>query len=935
MQRTKMLFVLLLVVVQLTAQNKTVKDKILPVSPEVKIGKLSNGLTYYIRKNQEPKNRAELRLVVNAGSTLESDKQVGLAHFVEHMCFNGTKHFKKQELVDFLEKSGVNFGADLNAYTSFDETVYELQVPTDSPTVYHQALQILEDWAHLVSFEPVEIDKERGVIVEEWRLGRGADARLRDKYFPVMLKGSQYAKRLPIGTKENIDTAHYNTLTSFYKDWYRPDLQAVIVVGDVDVAETERMIKEHFAKIPRAVNPKPRKKFSIPSHTETRVSILTDPEQPYNVVQIYYTQPEIPAAKTESEYRASIVRGLFNQMMSSRLDEIAQKPDAPFLFGSSSYGSFIGDKDAFSLLAVAKTGKDIAASIETLVTENERVRQYGFVQSELDRAVKSSMSYIENLYKERNKTKSAELLQELVRNYLKQESIPGIEYEYGLYQKFLPTITLQEVNSLISRWIKKTDRSIIVTAPEKEKNNLISSTAALDILNKPLGSLKKYEDKMATGPLLPVAPTPGKITAEKQYESIGTTEWTLSNGAHVVLKPTTFKNDDIQFSAISWGGTSLYSDADYMNASNASLIALTGGMGNLDIQSLQKEMAGKNCTVAPSMSNYMQGLNGSSTMKDLETAMQLLYGYFVAPRKDSSMFKVVQQQMQVQLANKDKNPASVFGDTVGYVMGNYHPRRKPVTLEAVKQLELDRAFNIYKERFSNGGQFLFTFVGNFTLDSIRPLVEKYIASLPSTGKQDSWKDVGLRYPQGVINKVVKKGKESKASVRLYFTGNSAAFNDLDELQIGQLCKALGIRLREVLREDAGGVYGVSVSGGLSREPVNNYSIGIQFGCAPENVDKLIGLTMDEINHTKSNGIAPVNIEKVIAEQTRGLETEFKENSYWRYKLEQHIFRKQNPEKILEAPQLVKKITVERTKELANQYFNEANMAKFVLLPEDK
>ena len=430
MQRTKMLFVLLLVVVQLTAQNKTVKDKVLPVSPEVKIGKLSNGLTYYIRKNQEPKNRAELRLVVNAGSTLESDKQVGLAHFVEHMCFNGTRHFKKQELVDFLEKSGVNFGADLNAYTSFDETVYELQVPTDSPTVYRQALQILEDWAHLVSFEPVEIDKERGVIVEEWRLGRGADARLRDKYFPVMLKGSQYAKRLPIGTKENIDTAHYNTLTSFYKDWYRPDLQAVIVVGDVDVAETERMIKEHFAKIPRAVNPKPRKKFSIPSHTETRVSILTDPEQPYNVVQIYYTQPEIPAAKTESGYRASIVRGLFNQMMSSRLDEIAQKPDAPFLFGSSSYGSFIGDKDAFSLLAVAKTGKDIAASIETLVTENERVRQYGFVQSELDRAVKSSMSYIENLYKERNKTKSAELLQELVRNYLKQESIPVIEYEY-------------------------------------------------------------------------------------------------------------------------------------------------------------------------------------------------------------------------------------------------------------------------------------------------------------------------------------------------------------------------------------------------------------------------------------------------------------------------------------------------------------------------
>jgi zinc protease len=933
MQRIKVLLVCLLTVSQLTAQNKMVADKVLPVSPYVKIGKLSNGLTYYIRKNQEPKNRAELRLVVNAGSTLESDKQVGLAHFVEHMCFNGTKNFKKQELVDFLEKSGVNFGAHLNAYTGFDETVYELQVPTDSPMVYRKAMQILEDWAHLVSFEPVEIDKERGVIVEEWRLGRGADARLRDKYFPVLLKGSQYAKRLPIGTKANIDTAHYNTLTSFYKDWYRPDLQAVIVVGDVDVAETEKMIRDHFEKIPKALHPRPRIKFSIPSHTETRTSILTDPEQPYNVVQIYYTQPEIPAAKTENQYRASIVRELFNQMMSSRLDEIAQKPNAPFLFGSSSYSSFIGDKDAFTLLAVAKTGKDIEASIQTLVTENERVRQYGFVQSELDRAIKASLSRIENLYKERDKTKSAELLQELIRNYLKQESIPGIEYEYGLYQKFLPTITLKEVNNLINQWIKKTDRSIVITAPEKEKANLIGESAALAILNKPFSALKKYEDKVAAGPILPVTPVAGKIVAEKKYEPIGTTEWTLSNGAHVVLKPTTFKNDDIQFSAISWGGTSLYSDADYVNASNAALVASVGGIGNLDIQSLQKEMAGKNCYVAPSLNNYMQGMNGSSTIKDLETALQLLHGYFAVPRKDSSMFQVIQQQIQVQLVNKDKNPASVFNDTVSYAMSNYHPRRKPFTIEALKQLELDRSFAIYKERFSNAGQFLFTFVGNFTLDSIKPLVEKYIASLPSTGKQENWKDVGLRNPQGVISKVVRKGKESKASVRLFFTGNNSSFNELDELQIGQLCKALGIRLREVLREDAGGVYGVGVSGGLNKEPVNNYSISIQFGCAPENVDKLVALTMEEINHTKVNGIAPVNIEKVIAEQTRSLENEFKENNYWRYKLEQQFFRKNNPEKILDAPQLIKKITVERTKELANQYFSELNMARFVLLPE--
>lgn len=925
------LFILLLLSVQLIAQKN---DKPLPVDPNIRIGKLSNGLTYYIRKNQEPKNRAELRLVVNAGSILETDKQVGLAHFVEHMSFNGTEHFKKNELVNFLEKSGVNFGADLNASTSFDETVYELQVPTDSPTVYKQALQILEDWSHGVSFEPAEIDKERGVIIEEWRLGRGADARLRDKYFPVLLKGSQYAKRLPIGTKANIDTAHYNVLTSFYKDWYRPDLQAVIVVGDVDVAETEAMIKEHFNHIPKAKDPKKRIKYSIPSHAETRTAILTDAEQPYNVVQIYYTMPEAPAIKTELQYRAGIIRELFNQMMSSRLDEIAQKPEAPFLFGSSSYGGFIGNKDAFSLLAVAKTGKDITASIQTLLTENERVKQYGFVQSELDRAEKNLLSRIESSYNERDKTKSAELLQELIENYLKGEGIPGIAYEYELYKKFLPTITLAEVNSLIAQWIKPTDRSVVITAPEKEKKNLPAQSAVLAQLNKPAGKLKKYVDKVINSPLLPVTPVAGKVVSEKKYDAIGTTEWTLSNGARVILKPTTFRNDNIEFSCISWGGTSLYDDSDFINASNAAVAAAVGGMGNLEMQSLQKALSGKNCYVSASLANTMQGMNGNSSVKDLETSLELLYGSFVAPRKDPQMYSVILQQFKAQLENKDKSPESVFGDSVNYIMSNYHPRRKPFTLADIKKINLDRSFEIYKERFSNPGQFLFTFVGNFTTDSIKPLIEKYIASLPGTAQKDNYRDVGIRYPAGQISKVIRKGKENKASVRLFFTGD-CPYNETDDLQLGQLCKAMGIKLREVLREDAGGVYGVSISGGINREPFSNYSIGIQFGCAPENVDKLVALVMEEIKNTKANGVAQVNADKIIAEQTRALESEVKENSYWRYNLEQKFFRNTDPLKILDAPKKIREFSVERSKILANKYFDEKNVAKLVLMPEGK
>lgn len=932
-QRIKHLMLIVLVGAFFVSTAQKPTDAKLPTDSKVKIGKLANGLTYYIRKNVEPKNRAELRLVVNAGSTLETEKQRGLAHFVEHMCFNGTKNFKKQELVDFLEKSGVNFGADLNAYTSFDETVYELQVPTDSPMVYKKAMQVLEDWAHQVSFDPIEIDKERGVVTEEWRLGRGADARLRDKYFPVILNGSQYAKRLPIGTKESINGAPYSELTGFYKDWYRPNLQAVIVVGDIDVAETEKMIQAHFGKLTNPANPKPRTKFGIPAFTDTRISILTDPEQAYNVLQMFYMIPAVKEATTEGEYRQGIVRELFNQMMSSRLDELSQKPEAPFLFASSSYGEFLGDKDAFTLLAVPKTAKEMDAAFNAILTENERVKQYGFVQSELDRAVKNVMSRMENSFKEKDKTKSVQILQEYVRNFLKGEAIPGIEKEFEMYQRYLPTIALQEVNALINQWLNVTGKTVLVLAPEKEKANLMTEAGIKAILAKPIAKLSPYQDKVASGPLLPKAPVAGKIVSENKYDSIGTRVWTLSNGAKVIVKPTAFKNDEIQFSAISWGGSSLYSDADFVNASNAAIVAAYGGMGSIDFQSMQKMFAGKNFAINPSIAEYMQGFSGSSSPKDLATALEVLHGYFVAPRKDAQIFQFILQQYKVQLTNKNNDPASVFSDTVGYVMGNYNPRRKPLTVEMLDQLNLDRSFEIFKERFSNAGQFVFTFVGNVNLDSLKALTETYIASLPSTGTSEMYKDYGAAYPTGNISKTVKKGKEAKASVQLFYTGNLSSVGELDELQLDQLTKAMGIKLRETLREDAGGVYGVGISGGINKEPKKSYSINVRFGCAPENVEKLIALVEEEIKQTKLNGVAQINIDKVKAEQTRSLENDVKENSYWRYRLEQAIFRGLDPTKILQAPAKINLIDVATTKALANKYFNDANKAKFVLLPE--
>jgi zinc protease len=903
-------------------------------SPHLKIGKLSNGLTYYIRHNEEPKNRAELRLVVNAGSILENEKQLGLAHFTEHMAFNGTKNFDKQELVDFLEKSGVQFGADLNAYTSFDETVYMLQLPTDSIGVFKKGFQILEDWAHNVTFDDKEIDKERGVVIEEWRLGQGANERMRAKYFPVILKGSQYANRIPIGTKQNLETFNYETLREFYKDWYRPDLQAVIAVGDFDVREVENLIKQHFSTIPKPAAPKPRKKFSIPTQKETQTVIITDPEQSYNTVQIYYKQPEIPEAQTDVEYRATIVRGLFNSMMSARLQEIAQKPDAPFLYGSSSYDKFIGDKDAFTIVAVAKDGTSIPKATQTLLEENERIRQHGFTQGELDRAKSSMLTYIENLYTERDKTTSAHLVEELIRNYLHEEPVPGIEAEYALFKQFMPSIKLNEVNVLIVQWVKPTDRAIVVMAPDSEKSKLISPIDMLALVNKPIGKLPAFEDKVITGALLAKEPVAGRITDEKKIQEIGVTELTLSNGAKVVLKPTTFKNNEINISAISRGGASLYNDDDYLSAANASSIAIFGGVGNYDIMSLQKELAGKQVSISPSIGQYNEGISGTSSIKDLPIAFQLIHGYFTQTRKDTSMFKVLQQQLYASLVNKGKDPGSVFGDSVSYIMGNYNPRRRPLTIDRLNEIQLDKAYDMYRDRFSDASDFIFTFVGSFKVDSIKPFIEKYIASLPSTGRKETWKDVGMRYPAGVINKVIRKGQENKSSVRLIFTGMTA-YNDLETTQLDQLAKVLEIRLREILREDQGGVYGVGADANINREPVNSYSITISFGCAPENVDKLVNLVMDEIKNLKEKGTAQVNVDKVIAEDTRAMEPAVTSNSYWLHNLQQKYYYNEDPKTILEDRLLVRKLTVARTKELANKYFDTNNVIKLILMPENK
>ncbi|MBT3606360.1 MAG: insulinase family protein, partial [Candidatus Latescibacteria bacterium] len=550
----------------------------LPIDSAVRKGTLDNGLTYLIRENGRPENRAELRLVINAGSILEDEDQQGLAHFAEHMAFNGTEHFPKQELVDFLEGIGMRFGADLNAYTSFDETVYKLQVPTDSSEVMHKAFQILGDWAQRVSFDGEEIDKERGVVIDEWRTGRGARARMRDKQLPVLLKDSQYADRLPIGKKALLDTFQHASLKRFYKDWYRPDLMSVIAVGDFDTDSIEVLIKETFGALAQVENARERESYTIPDHEETLFAIATDPEATSSSVSIYFMQ-DISPQGTQEDYRGTLIRSMFNRMLNQRLRELTKKPNPPFLGAGSSFGSMVRTKAAYTLGAGVKEG-GIERGLDAVLTEALRVQRHGFTAPELERLKINMLRGIEQAYRERDKSRSGRFASEYIRHVLTGEVIPGIEYEHKLYNELVPSIQVDEINALVNKWITNTNRVIMVNAPEKEGVAVPNEADLLSVIEQvQQKEISPYEENVSTEPLVAQVPTPGTVLTESRIDTLNVTEWVLSNGIRVVMKPTDFKNDEILFTSFSPGGHSLVEDEDYVAASTATAVLSESGLG--------------------------------------------------------------------------------------------------------------------------------------------------------------------------------------------------------------------------------------------------------------------------------------------------------------------------------------------------------------------
>lgn len=931
MKTNKYLLLFLLITVTITSQAQDLSAPI-PFDDAVRIGKLDNGLTYYLRKNTYPENRAQMRLVVNAGSMQEDESQLGLAHFVEHMAFNGSENFEKNDLVDFLQSIGVEFGADLNAYTSFDETVYILPIPTDDEEVLMKGLTVLEDWAGGISFDGEEIDKERGVVIEEWRLGQGAQQRMRDQYFPILFQGSRYAERLPIGKKEIIENAPYEEVRRFYREWYRPDLMAVVIVGDVDLDQMESEIKNRFSKLKPADNPRTKESNDVPGHENTLVSVTKDIENPYTIVQMIYKRPSKPT-KTQGDLRNSFLKSIYNRMLNARLSELTQQAQPPFLFASSSFGSFVRGTSSYSSFAVVGEDK-IATGLETLVIENERVRKFGFTDSELSRTLQNMLTEYENYEKEKDKTESQSYTSEYVNHFLEGEPSPGITYEFNFLKQIAPTIKVSEINALAEAFITDENRVILINGIDKEGVTLPSEAEVLAMVNDvDLSSITAYEDEVSDAPLLPALPAAGKVVSSETNETVDITELTLSNGMKIVVKTTDFKNDEIQMSAFSLGGSSLYGDDIAPSATNASGVASVGGVGSFSAIELNKKLAGKNVSVRPYVSSLREGFSGSSTPEDFETLLQLTHLYFTQPRKDEDAFKSYIERNKSFLKNLDVNPNFYFQDQVSRIMSQNHPRGGGFpTEEELDAISQDKALDIYRERFANAGDFTFFFVGNLSLEEATPLFEKYLGSLPGSDERENFKDLGIRPPAGPLDKKIYKGVDPKSSVRITFAGEKALDSET-RYQFRSLAEVVSNLLIEVLREDESGVYGAGASASATSYPYDNFRFNISFPCAPENVDKLVAAALNEVKKIQENGVEEEEIKKVQEGQLKNWEENLKQNRYWISRLNSYYFYGSDVNNFFKYEEFVNNLNSDDLQKVANDLIDLDKSIKIVLYPE--
>ncbi|GIJ94472.1 peptidase M16 [Capnocytophaga stomatis] len=907
-------------------------DKALPFDNEVTTGTLSNGFQYFIRKNVEPKNRVTMYLAIKVGSILETESQLGLAHFLEHMNFNGLKHFPKNELVNYLQKAGVRFGGDLNAYTGFDQTVYQLPIASDDPELLKNGLLVMRDWAQEALLTSEEIDKERGVIMEEMRGGRGASQRMRDQYLPMLFNGSRYANRLPIGTEEVVTKSPYEELRKFHREWYRPDLQALIVVGDIDVAHIEKEVKRLFSDMKTVPNAPKREVYKVDLLNKNQFMTVTDPEMTATVAQIMIKHPETKA-KTVGDYRQLLMRSVYGQMLNARLGEILQSANAPFLSANANISGFLGGLDMYGATVVAKPN-ELERGFKSLVRELERVQKHGFTKTEFDRAITIIQKSNETSYTERSKKKSEEYVDRYLNYYLEDEPAMSNEDSYQLTKKLLPTLTLKEVEALGKQYYVDINRDILIMAPEKDKNSLPNESQVNSWISQvEAENIAAYEDKTSDLPLLTKQPQKGSIVSSKNLTEVNAKELILSNGVKVILKPTTFKNDQILIRSYSPGGTSLYGDNDYFSASYANTLVNASGLGQLNSIEFRKYMTGKNVSIGTYIGELNEGVSGRSDKEGLKTAFELIYGFFTEPRIDDDIFQSIIARSISSMANQENDPNFVFRRDMLKRLYNGNIRRTPITEANLKKIDKNRALSIFKERFADASDFTFVITGSFTEDEIKPYLENYLAALPNLKRKEKGKDLGLYEPKKGFKHTTKKGQEQKVSVVLSYNGDYK-YNDMENINMQALESVLTFRLLERLRENEGGVYGTGANVSYSKFPKDRYTVQIAFGTAVDKYQSLIKSALEEVEKIKKNGPTQEDLDKFKIEQKRQMELIVKENSFWggyildRYQLQKPV---EDPDKVLKE---LEKVTIKSVQKVANKYLKEDRLFEFILLPDE-
>jgi zinc protease len=903
----------------------------LPLDPAVRTGRLPNGLTYFIRRNVRPANRATLRLAVKAGSIDEADDQRGLAHVLEHMAFNGTTHFKPGELVKYLESIGARFGPHVNAYTSYDETVYMLDVPTDRVGVLARGFEALGDFAGGISLDEREIDRERGVVIEEWRGRQGAGTRMQQPQMEALYGESKYVNRLPIGTPEILKAFPAQRLRDFYREHYRADRMAVIAVGDIDPEAIAALVRQHFGALP-AASPSARPVYPIPPHQETRYVTVSDREAQGSSVSLIVKRPQ-ESFRTIEDYRRLLVRALVSQMIDARFSEIAREPEAPFLRASAGDDTFGRDTDAMSVSARVNDG-GIEKGLAALAQELARVRQHGFGAAELDRAKAEAMATYERAYNERNTAESPGYAAELLRHYLNEEPVPGIEAELEIVRRFLPSISAAEAAALARDMLPEANRVVLASAPEKAGLTAVTGVNLRDALRTGSAvAVTPWRDEVSTRALMPTRPTPGAIANRREIPALGVTVLTLSNGVEVWLKPTDFRNDQVVFTSYSRGGTSLAPPADYQNASlSASLVGIAG-LGGLSPVDMGKLLAGKIAGASAYMSAYTHGLGGNATPKDLETALQLVHLHFTAPNQEDEAFLLMRRRLEAALANAAQNPGTVFGDRIRGLNSSEHYASRSIKTEDLPRLDPVRMRAYYNARFANAADFTFFFVGAFKVDEITPLLATYIGSLPSRGTASAtFADDHMLFPATIVRETVRKGQEPRSQTVISFFADTG-LDEIESHRARAAAQVLQIRLRDILREELGGTYSVGV-GYSDNSPQRGYgTTSVQFGSSPENADSLTKAVFTEVERLQREGPSAEDVQVVKETEKNDLQTSVRQNGYWLNSLQAVHLLGRDPLRINQRLERTESLSPENIHAALRAYFPLTRYTVLTLMPE--